>query len=172
MLSTCLAGLAKQSVGIADLTVCSDPHLVLVAASLGTGLAVAIYDPLLKVGGLLHAMLPDSSLDPARATAKPGLFLDTGLHTLLKSAFQLRANPSRLEVYVAGGAQLIGASHPFDLGLQNYEALVPLLKKYDLKIAARDVGGHESRTLFLVLQTGEVRIRNSGQSRETALCKS
>lgn len=171
MLSTCLAGLAKQSVGIADLTVCSDAHFMLVAGSLGTGLAVGVYDPLVKVGGLLHAMLPDSSLDPARGTAKPGLFLDTGLHTLLKSAFQLRASPSRLEVYVAGGAHLIGATHPFDFGQQNYEALVLLLKKYDLKITSEDVGGHVNRTLFLVLRTGEVRVRNSGQSRDTLLCR-
>ncbi len=76
-------------VGMADLMVSQDPNLILCTFPLGACLGIAIYDPVVKVGGLLHSMLPDSSIDPKRAAARPGLFLDTGLALLLEYAFNL-----------------------------------------------------------------------------------
>ena len=94
-------------VGLAELAVSNNPSAVLTTYSLGSCLGVAIYDPVVKVGGLLHAMLPDSSIDPAKAAAQPGMFLDTGLPALLREACGMRADKRRLRIYVAGGAQIM-----------------------------------------------------------------
>ena len=71
-------------VGMADLMISQDQSFVLCTFPLGACLGIAVYDPVVKVGGLLHSMLPDSSIDPKRAAARPGMFLDTGLALLLE----------------------------------------------------------------------------------------
>jgi len=50
-------------VGVADMKVSDDRGSILITHSLGSCIGVAIYDPVVKVGGLLHYMLPESSLD-------------------------------------------------------------------------------------------------------------
>src|SRR5258708_1745698 len=94
-------------VGMADLTVTRDPNVVLCTHPLGACLGVAIYDPVAKAGGLLHAMLPDSTIDPARAAVRPGMFLDTGLAELLKRAETQKLDRANLLVYAAGGGRIM-----------------------------------------------------------------
>jgi len=71
--------MADLIVGISELKVSNNPDDVLVTFALGSCIAVAVYDPLVKVGGLLHYMLPDSTLDPQKAQNQPGMFADTGI---------------------------------------------------------------------------------------------
>lgn len=66
------------------------PGTVLVTYSLGSCIAVAIYDPLVRVGGMLHFMLPDSELDPEKAQNNPFMFADTGIPSLFKATSTLR----------------------------------------------------------------------------------
>ena len=63
----------KLIVGVADLAVSSNPAVLIVTYSLGSCLGVTIYDPVAKVGGLLHAMLPDSTIDPAKAASQAAI---------------------------------------------------------------------------------------------------
>ena len=52
-------------VGVGDCKVSADPQSELVTYALGSCIAVSIWDPVSKVGGLLHFMLPDSAVDRA-----------------------------------------------------------------------------------------------------------
>src|SRR5664279_1366343 len=110
-------------VGLAELAVSNNPSAVLTTYSLGSCLGVAVYDPVAKVGGLLHAMLPDSTIDPAKAVAQPGMFLDTGLPALLREACEMRADKRRLRIYVVGGAQIMDNNNVFNIGGRNRAAL-------------------------------------------------
>ena len=65
-------------IGLAELAVSNNPNAVLTTYSLGSCLGVAVYDPVAKVGGLMHAMLPDSNIDPVKAKAYPGMFVRHG----------------------------------------------------------------------------------------------
>lgn len=96
--------MARLVIGIGDCRVSKDPSDVLVTHALGSCIAVLLYDPQAKVAGLLHYMLPESSLDPAGAAKRPCLFADTGISLLLRSACQLGAVQSRM-VIVATGAR-------------------------------------------------------------------
>ncbi len=158
-------------VGIAELAVRRAEDVILQTHPLGAGLGIGIYDPATKVGGLWHALLPDSSIDAQRAAASPGMFLDTGLAELLKRAEELNANKDNLLVYVAGGGRIMDASGCFNLGARNHDVLVELLAWHRLKIHARDVGGLANRTMQLHLATGEVRLKISGQPKTKALCR-
>ena len=158
-------------VGLADLAVSHDPNVVLSTYPLGACLGIAIYDPVAKVGGLLHSLLPASSIDPKRAADRPGMFLDTGLAALVWRARELGAKTENLQVFVAGGAQIMDETTPFNIGKRNYDVLTGLLAQMNLKIYAEDIGGRNNRALRINLANGEVRIKLSGQAKFTALCK-
>jgi chemotaxis protein CheD len=159
-------------VGMADLMVSQDQSLTLCTFPLGACLGIAIYDPVVKVGGILHSMLPDSSIGPKRAAARPGMFLDTGLARLLGLAEALKAKKENLLVYVAGASEILDETTFFNLGKRNYAVLAGLLARHGVKIHAEDVGGRANRTMQLNLATGEARVKIPGQARTKLLCKS
>lgn len=158
-------------VGVADLAVSNNPGAILTTYSLGSCLGITIYDPLVKAGGLLHIMLPTSELDPAKAQNRPAMFLDSGLDLLLQELARLRVQKERSIACVAGGAQFLDTKGFFNIGKRNYESLRERFQKLGLRIAAESIGGLVSRSLFLHLDTGEVRIKVSGQTSETVLWK-
>ena len=165
-----LAGFERKLVvGVGGLAVSNDLSMVLITYSLGSCLGVTIYDPVIRAGGLLHAMLPDSSINAAKASTQPAMFIDTGLAALFRAAQQLRVDKRRMQVCVAGGAQFLDQSGFFNIGQRNFGRLTDLLGQHGLSIRAQDVGGTVSRTLQLHLDTGEVLLKNGGESRETVL---
>jgi chemotaxis protein CheD len=161
----------KVIVGIAELAVSNNQNAVLTTYSLGSCLGISIYDPVARVGGLLHIMLPDSRIDANKARNQPAMFVDTGVPALFRAAYQLGAQKHRVQICVAGGAQIMDNSGYFNIGKRNYEALTRLLTEHELKLHAEQVAGMVNRTVYLSLATGDVRLKVSGQSEETILCK-
>jgi chemotaxis protein CheD len=175
MPSPSLAALAgfdqKIVVGVGDLAVTNNQAVVLATYSLGSCLAVTIYDPVMRVGGLLHLMLPDSSINAVKAARQPAMFADTGLPALFQAAYQMKANKHRVRICLAGGAQFMGSNGVFSIGQRNYGAVVGLLGRQGLKVHATEVGGLVSRSVALDVGTGEVRLRISGRMENMTLCE-
>lgn len=161
----------KLVVGVADLAVSSNPSVVLTTYSLGSCLGITIFDPVTRVGGLLHAMLPDSTIDPVKASAQPAMFIDTGIPALFRAAYQLKADKYRVQICVAGGSQVMDGSGFFSIGKRNYDTLIKLLSQHGLVVRAEHVGGMVSRTVQMDLRTGEVKLKISGQDSEVILWK-
>jgi chemotaxis protein CheD len=151
-------------VGVADMRVSNQQGEVLVTHALGSCIGVAIYDPAAKVGGILHYMLPDSTLDPGKAQGHPHMFADTGLPLLFRECYRLGAQKSRLRVKAAGGSQVLGNREFFQIGRRNYAALRKIFLKNNVLINNEDVGGTKARTLFLEIATGNVWIKVMGQN--------
>jgi chemotaxis protein CheD len=158
-------------VALADLAVSKDPMATLCSFPLGACIGVAIYDAEAKAGGILHSLLPDSSIDPVRAATRPGMFLDTGLAALVTQLTALGAKPKNLRVFAAGGALIMDDSGYFNIGKRNSDALAQVLAKMELKLEADDLGGRTNRSLRLNLADGEVRLKFSGQAKLRTLCK-
>ena len=156
-------------VGIADVVVSNSTGAVLATYSLGSCLGVAVYDPEVRVGGLLHAMLPDSAIDPAKASQKPGMFVNTGVPVLIHAMQQMRADIRRMQTTVLGGAQIMDNSGFFNIGKRNYEALVGVFRSLGLRVHREDVGGFASRTMYLHIDDGKLRLKVSGQTQEIVL---
>ncbi len=151
----------NRIVDIADLQVAKgngDPS-VLITYSLGSCIGVAIWDPVTHVGGMLHYMLPDSSISPEKAEKNPAMFADTGLPYLFKNAYKLGAEKKRLAVKVAGGSQLLDDEGTFNIGKRNYLILRKIFWKNGVMIDGEHVGGSLSRTLKLDLCTGRVVVK-------------
>lgn len=160
----------RITVGIADLKFSKNAEDELITHALGSCLGITVYDPVAKVGGMLHAMLPDSTIDASKAEANPEMFVDRGVPRLFRGAYEMGAEKSRLIVMVAGGATIAQSAENdrFQIGQRNFTMLRKLLWKNSVLIAAQDVGGNSSRTMILRLDTGEVSLKISGAA-ETLL---
>ena len=140
---------------------------VIVTHALGSCLGVAVYDPVTCVGGLLHVMLPLSTIDPEKAERNPSMFVDTGFPKLLIECFKIGAQKDRLEIRVAGGVD--SNDNLFQIGKRNLIILRKLLWKNSLLVKSYDVGGRNSRTMFLEIGTGKVTIKSGGQIKQLYL---
>jgi len=143
--------------------VSSDQEEVIVTYSLGSCVGLTLYDKVIKVGGLVHCMLPLSKIDPQRAEQKPCMFTDTGVTLLLQTLFNLGATRSNLIVKVAGAASLLDAKGLFKIGERNYTVLRKVLWKNSLLIGGEDVSGTASRTMSLYMKDGRTTIKSGGR---------
>ncbi|MEO7142459.1 MAG: chemotaxis protein CheD [Bryobacteraceae bacterium] len=153
-------------VGISDCAVSSDPEAQLVTYALGSCIAVTLFDPIARVAGLLHFMLPESTLDRDKAAKNPAMFADTGIPLLFRRAYDCGAGKRRLVVRVAGGAQMADERGVFNIGKRNYLAMRKILWKAGVLIDGEAVGGMVSRTLRLDVATGRLWLREGGVERE------
>ena len=95
-------------VGISDIKVSNNAEDVIVTYALGSCIGIVVFDPIAKVGGMLHYMLPESALDQNKARENPAMFADTGIPLLFKACYKLGAEKKRMLVKAAGGASISG----------------------------------------------------------------
>jgi len=146
--------------------VSSNPEDVLVTYSLGSCVGVTLYDPLQKIGGLIHCMLPLSKVDPERAKEVPYMFVDTGLPLMLQTLINMGANKNRIVAKVAGGAVLLDDNGMFRIGERNHIVVRKLLWKNNILISSEDVGGTIARTVYLQINDGKTIIKSAGKEYE------
>ena len=157
------------TVGVSDMKVSNDPGAVLVTYSLGSCIGIAIYDSVVRVGGLLHFMLPESKLNLDKAKTTPCMFADTGIPALFKAAYKLGAKKQRMKVIVAGGAQAMDQKKFFNIGKRNHMAARKMFHRNNVFIDYKDVGGNVNRTVRLAIKDGEVTMKVSGRG-EKKIC--
>jgi len=155
-------------IGMADCRVGANPESVLVTYALGSCIGLTMYDPVAGVGGLLHFMLPDSAIDPARGRQNPHMFADTGIASLLEKLAAQGASQRRLITCAAGAAQILDDKGVFEIGKRNYIATRRLLWKHGMLLQREAIGGPNFRTITLEIATGRLLLQEAGQHRELA----
>lgn len=154
----------KHIVGVADMKISKTVGDVLITYALGSCLGITVHDPEVNVGGLLHVMLPLSTIDPKKAADNPFMFVDTGVTQLFLECYKAGAKKQRMTVKVAGGA----SSHEneeddhFQIGKRNFTIFRKLLWKNEVLLRAQEVGGTVSRTLSLEVGSGDVNVKVNG----------
>jgi chemotaxis protein CheD len=148
-------------VGISDLKVSNKPEDTLVTYALGSCISIIVYDSKVKVGGLLHFMLPESSLDADRARTNPAMFADTGITLLFKSCYALGAEKRQMIVKVAGGASILDDTNYFRIGQKNITAMRKIFWRNNVMIDGEDTGRNCNRTVRLELSTGKCLVKSS-----------
>jgi len=147
-------------VDISDIQVSNDPACEIVTYALGSCIAVIVYDPRLRVGGMLHYMLPSAQVAPTQAEQRPAMFADTGIPLLFDQIYSFGCRDVDLIVKAAGGGKLYDADGPFDIGRRNYLKLNELFRSRRITIAAEDVGGCKSRTVRMAIDSGRIIVRS------------
>lgn len=155
----------KTVVGVGDLAVCTDPQGTLITYALGSCIGVTVYDPVAKVGGLLHFMLPTSDLNKEKSEANPAMFGDTGIPLLFNACYEKGAKKERLIVCAAGGAEVLSDGGHFKIGSRNRTLIRKIFWKNGILLAADDTGGNNSRTMSFRMTDGTVSVRTQGTER-------
>lgn len=150
-------------VGMADLNVCVSPNGI-TTLGLGSCVGIALRDPVTKIGGLAHIMLPDSSA--IRNNSNIPKFADTGIEELVRRVVAKGASRTRLVAKIAGGAQMFAFQSKSDMvrvGDRNVEASKKKLAELKIPILAEDTGDSYGRTVIFYPESGDFVIRAVGK---------
>ncbi len=150
-------------VGIADLNVGKAPQK-LVTIGLGSCIGVTIYDPISKVGGMAHVMLPDSTT--VKNNDNIAKFADTGVRDLYTKVQRKGGDPANFVAKMAGGAQMFRFSNQSDsvrVGDKNILAVKKALRELGVPVRASDVGDSYGRTVEFDLETGILLVKTIGK---------
>ncbi|MEW6765119.1 MAG: chemotaxis protein CheD [Pseudomonadota bacterium] len=128
---------------------------------LGSCVAITLWHPRRKVGGMCHIMLPSEvrgMCDGRHAPCVLEAFMD-----------HLRRSDTVASDYVVkvfGGGRMFNIVQPtpsVDIGRRNVEASLELLRQHGFKVSHQDVGGPSYRNVCMNLLDGTVAMRSSGQ---------
>ncbi|MBM7571843.1 chemotaxis protein CheD [Aquibacillus albus] len=147
-------------VGIADLKIAKSTE-VLRTSGLGSCVGIVIYDLSMKLAGMVHVMLPDSTLSK-RESFNALKYADTAIAILYNSLLDNGARKCFLKAKIAGGAQMFSFSSNSDMlsiGNRNVEAVLSLLKQYKIPLISSDVGGNSGRTIEFYPESGILKIK-------------
>ncbi len=153
----------RVAVHIGDVKV-ADGGATLATIGLGSCVAIALYDPISKIGGLAHAMLPHPS--NGRRDAPPGRFAATAVPQLLGLMKEAGASPRRIRARLAGGASMFRDLLEGDglrLGRRNVEAAREALQALHIPIDGEDVFGTYGRSVFLHTDDGRLLVTSVRQ---------
>jgi chemotaxis protein CheD len=150
-------------VGMADLNVCCSPN-ALTTLGLGSCVGIVLYDPVSKIAGLVHIMLPDST--KILNNENKAKFADTGIDALINSMIKLGIDRKRLIAKIAGGAQMFSFSNNNEMmriGERNVEATRQKLSLLNIPIVAEDTGANYGRTIEFYPETGVLKVKSVGK---------
>ena len=156
-------------IGVGDLAVANNTQVTLTTYALGSCVGVVAYDPVSHAGGLLHIMLPDSSISKDKAVSQPAMFADTGLPLFMRELTGVKAERHRLKIFLAGGACVLSGPDTFKIGERNAAAVKAWLAVQGLRVTSSDLGGTVNRTLHLDLSTGQLTVKLPDRSDNIAL---
>jgi chemotaxis protein CheD len=166
-----------RAVPIGEMVVSDADDDVLVAYGLGSCIAICLYDPVARVGGMLHALLPATPDNPKRKkgnpapAASPAKFVDQGTPLLIEALVKLGARRTRLTAQLCGGAQVLSApgfeeEGILKIGKRNVQAAERALKAAGVQVKARDTGGRIGRTVRLYVASGQVTVKSLEQKEQ------
>jgi len=147
----------KIKVRIADIAVGSGRD-ILTTYGLGSCVAVMIYDPEAKIGGMNHFLLPTKST--VRNEKNLAKFSDTGIEELIRKLIMTGAVVERLVAKVVGGSNMFPTLSKNSIGQKNIIAVETILKKHSIEIISRDVGGTWGRSVEFYVGNGKVIIKS------------
>ena len=150
------------SVGIADMKI-SRQEGTLITYALGSCIGISFYDPMIKLGGLLHIMLPER---PNVQDSNIFKYADTGIQETLRKMNAFGGMKSRMVCKIAGGAKMFEMKGPGGLGNigeRNALKVKSILKAEGIRILGEDTGANYARTMLLDVATGKVMIRTVGK---------
>lgn len=151
----------KLIIGIADMKMAKGEGM-LVTYALGSCIGICLHDPVLKLGALVHIMLP-VNMEAGRKT--PMKYADTGIRETLRQMEAKGAKRNRITAKIAGGAKMFdtGSSSLGNIGQRNIESVHINLKKEGIRLLKEDVGGSVARTLLFDVNSGLGCVRSYGR---------
>ena len=156
----------ETNVGLGEQAVSRSPEDVLVAYGLGSCVGVVMIDPVSRVSGLLHAVLPKMTAGMSTNDVNPSKYVEGGVESLVADLVKAGANQNRLITRIVGGANMLvasGLTKSFDIGTRNIESARTTLNRLRMPITVEEVGGHTGRTVRVYVGDSRVTVRVIGE---------
>ena len=131
---------------------------VLRTSGIGSCIAITLYDPIKRIGGMAHPIL---TVNDSKEVDNPLRFVETVIDVMINALEALGALKTRLEAKIIGGANMFKVfdKNPESIGMQNIEAAKKKLVKEGIEIIANDTGGNAGRSAAFDLGTGLVEVK-------------
>lgn len=151
----------KITIGIADMKMAQREGM-LITYALGSCIGICLYDQRVKIGALIHIMLP-LNMEPGRTNTMK--YADTGIRETLKMMEARGASRSRITAKIAGGAKMFEVSGGSlgNIGQRNIDSVHMNLRKEGIHLLKEDVGGSVARTLLFDVSNGLACVRCYGR---------
>lgn len=151
----------KITVGIADMKMAKSSG-VLITYALGSCIGICLHDPGIKLGAMVHIMLPLNMEEGRKNTMK---YADTGIRETLRQMEAKGASRARITAKIAGGAKMFEMSggNLGNIGQRNIESVHMNLKREGIRLLKEDVGGSVARTLLFDVASGAGCVRCYGR---------
>ncbi len=150
------------NIGMGELAVSKDPSSNLACIGLGSCIALCIWDPFVRLGGIAHMLLP-TSCRSVEMTGSPAKYINSGVPNLINRMIKNGASRYNFIIKIAGGARMLsipGENNVLDIGQRNITEIRAILKRENLRIVSEDVGGISGRSLHLSVDTGRIVVRS------------
>jgi chemotaxis protein CheD len=149
-------------VGLGEMQVSNDPHTVLACLGLGSCIGISAYDPVARVGAMVHVVLPHGNVADCGKT--PTKYANTALPAMVNQMESKGAVKSRIVIKVAGGAKIIHTvpvGSILDIGDRNITAVKSAVAENKMSIKAEDTRGTLGRSMWLNIDTGITKLRTT-----------
>jgi chemotaxis protein CheD len=157
-----LTSAKTTNVGMGELIISRDPSDVLACIGLGSCIAMCIWEPVARVGGVAHMLLPVSR-NNAEMMGSPAKYIANGVPNLINRMIKNGAARSNLIVKITGGSRMLnipGENNILDIGQRNINEVKAVMKRENIPIIAEDVGGTSGRSVQLFMESGKIVVRN------------
>ncbi len=147
------------TIGIAEHKIAQSPDRI-ITLGLGSCIGLVLYDPIIRLAGMVHIMLPCAS--DAVSITNRFKFADTAIADMLKLLTAAGAVKSRLKAKMAGGAHMFKTSHSLDImnvGQRNIAMCKKALGEHGIKICGEDTGGNSGRSVEFCCETCVLSVR-------------
>ncbi|SEA62303.1 CheD, stimulates methylation of MCP proteins [Desulfuromusa kysingii] len=151
--------------GVGDYGASNTPGDDVKTFALGSCVSVIFLDPKTRTVGMAHVALPDSSINKAKATEKPGYFADTAVPALLALMTKFGCHPrgKGIVVKLCGGANVMDTNDTFQIGKRNALAIKKILWSYGMGAVSEDLGKNYSRTVSISVSAGQITLSSPGK---------
>lgn len=151
-------------ISLGEMCVTADPKLVLVCYGIGSCIAFTAFDPVSRIVGMAHFVLPDSAQGNGAAARSPGRFVDAGIRHMLSQLEAAGARQTRTIFKMAGGARMVapGLTGTLNIGERNVKSAKVTTTAVGIRMRGEDVGGTRGRTVRLFAATGRVTVSMAG----------
>jgi chemotaxis protein CheD len=140
---------------------------MLIVTVLGSCVSACLWDPLKRIGGMNHFMLPGSAQSgPAADAARMGVY---AMELLINRMLKLGAERGRLVAKVFGGASVLEGMDALNIGSQNSAFVIEFLREEGIAVVAQDLYDVCPRKVYFFPHTGKVKVKKLGAMRNDTL---
>ncbi|MEA3558296.1 MAG: chemotaxis protein CheD [Candidatus Thermoplasmatota archaeon] len=140
---------------------------ILRSNAIGSCIVIVAYDPVKKMGGLAHVMVPGTAPDGKKT--RRTIYAADAVEELMNRMIELGVAKEDIETCLVGGGNVLERNDD-TISEDNINSVIGILTKRNLLIKAKSIGGTDRRTVSLDVQTGCVRF-TEGDGPETLLWK-